>query len=70
MYLKINNSNVIWQKKIKRVVQKYEKTRQMTATWKERKILSDVIHKIIIILWLTKERKSNRALLDLPDQGI
>ena len=54
-------------KKIKRVVQKYEKTRQMTATWKERKILSDVIHKILIILWLTKEEKSNRALLDLPD---
>ena len=67
MYLKINNSNVIWQKKIKRVVQKYEKTRQMTATWKERKILSDVIHKIVVILWLTKEEKSNRALLDLPD---
>lgn len=54
-------------KKIKRVVQKYEKTRQMTATWKERKILSDVIHKIVVILWLTKEEKSNRALLDLPD---
>ena len=67
MYLKINNSNVIWQKKIKRVVQKYEITCQMTTTWKERKILSDVIHKILIILRLTKEDKSNRALLDLPD---
>ena len=34
----------------KGVVQKYEKTRQMAATWKERKILSDVIHKIVVFI--------------------